>query len=148
MRPKKVILLVDSNEKTMSYRRFVLENWGYRVLSASSVDEAIQTLEQPDGGRIELLVARLVMTAGSGNRLVYLAKGIRPEIRTLLFEDRAVDIAESLLADAWLPKGCSSGAEFKERVHLLLLRKRGPKKPVASVSTVDRNEEFDALGAA
>jgi len=41
MRPKKIILCVDSNEQELSVRKFMLETNGYRVATATNGRDAI-----------------------------------------------------------------------------------------------------------
>ena len=130
MRPKKVILLVDANEDLLMVRRFMLETRGnYRVLAASGSLEALQMLEGSMPGAVDLLLCELVLPEMDGNELVRRAKQLYPELKAILFSATQATFSGHCAADAFLPKGGCSSAEMLERIKLLVVRKRGPKKP-------------------
>ena len=128
MRPKKTILLVDTNHQALSVRRFMLKTRGYRVLAATSSADAMEILKGSLGGAIELLISELLMPEMDGNELVLRAKQSMPELKTMLVSRMLTDFAGASAADAFLPRGACSPVELLERVRLLLNRKRGPKK--------------------
>ena len=105
MRPKKVILCVDDNEQTLSVRTFLLETRGYRVINASTSQQALEILERTVPGTLDLLIADLLLPGMAGNALVRRAKQM-------------------------LPKGAGTAAELLEKIRVLVARKRGPKKQV------------------
>lgn len=125
MRPKKVILLVDDNDQTLSIRRFLLETRGYLVVSANGGEQALEEFRQ---GGIDLVLTDLIMPAMDGNELIRRMKDINPEIRTILISGSVQAYDASYRADAFLPKGMSSPVELLERIRVMVLRKRGPKK--------------------
>ena len=45
MRPKKTILCVDDNEQALSVRKFMLETRGYRVLTATGSEAALELFQ-------------------------------------------------------------------------------------------------------
>jgi CheY-like chemotaxis protein len=130
MRPKKVILCVDDNEQTLSVRTFLLETRGYRVLNASTSQQALEILENTAAGTLDLLIADLLLPGMDGNELVRRAKAMHPLLPTLIVSGTVQSLERALAADAFLPKGASSPVELLERIRTLVARKRGPKKHV------------------
>jgi CheY-like chemotaxis protein len=128
MRPKKVILCVDDNEQTLSVRRFLLDTRGYRVITASSSQEALEILERTVPGTLDLLIADLLMPGMDGNELVRRAKQMHPMLPALIVSGTVAQFDRALAADAFLPKGAGTAAELLERIRVLVARKRGPKK--------------------
>jgi two-component system response regulator CpxR len=128
MRPKKVILCVDDNEQTLSIRTFLLETRGYRVLTASTSQSALDLLEQTIPGAVDLLISDLLMPGMDGNELVRRAKQMHPSLPALIVSGTVTSFDRALAADAFLPKGASSPVELLERIRVLVARKRGPKK--------------------
>ena len=58
MKPKRTILCVDDDERALSIRKVLLETRGYRVLTCSDPDCA---LEMVKSGGIDLVIADLIM---------------------------------------------------------------------------------------
>lgn len=127
MRPKKVILCVDDNDQVLSVRKFVLETRGYRVLTANTAEQA---LELYDHGKVDLVIADLIMPKCSGDDLISRLKEIAPWVPAVLVSGSIKQCDPTSRADAFLPKGGCSPQELLERVRVLLVRKRGPKKLV------------------
>ena len=130
MRPKKVILCVDDNETSLSVRTFLLETRGYRVLAATSSQQAIEILERTVPGTLDLLIADLLLPGMDGNELVRRAKQMHPMLPALIVSGTVTTFERALAADAFLPKGAGSAAELLERIRVLVARKRGPKKHI------------------
>lgn len=128
MRPRKTILCVDSNEQSLSVRRFLLETRGYRVLAMSTAREALEHLEASMTGSIDLLISELILQGMDGNELVRRAKEMQPALPTLLLSGTVSNFDRGSAADAFLPKGVCTSAELLDRIRVLLARKRGPKK--------------------
>ncbi len=125
MRPKKVILLVDGNEQALSVRKFMLETRGYRVEEAGSASAA---LERFSGGGIDLVVSDLLLPGMDGNEMVRRMKAEAPDTPALLVSATVKEFARAEAADAFLPKGAATPTEMMERIRVLLVRKRGPKR--------------------
>lgn len=134
MRPRKVILCVDDNEQTLSVRKFLLETRGYRVISATGAAEALQCLEASLPGAIDLLLCDLLLPHMDGSELIARARALRPGLPTLMVSGTVTSLERGSAADVFLPKGASSAVELLERVRLLVARKRGPKKAIASAT--------------
>ena len=133
MRPKKVILCVDDNEQTLAVRTFLLRTKGYRVLSMTTGQAALECLEASLPGTVDLLLCDLIMPGMCGTELVRRARDLRPGLPTLMVSGTVTAFERGDAADSFLPKGASSASELLERVRLLVARKRGPKKQVLSV---------------
>jgi DNA-binding response OmpR family regulator len=128
MKPKRTILCVDDDERALSVRKVLLETRGYRVITCSDPDGAIAALRT---GGIDLILSDLLMPKLSGAKLIDQMKAISPETPAVLFSGRMASCAEEHLADAWLPKGEFAPMELLERIRVLLIRKRGPKRGVS-----------------
>ena len=135
MRPRKVILLVDSNEQALSVRKFMLETRGYRVAGAAGAAEALERFQQ---GGIDLVVSELLLTGMDGNEMVRRMKAESAEVPALLVSTTVKDFARADAADAFLPKGAVTPGEMVERIRMLLVRKRGPKRaaPAAASASI------------
>ena len=128
MRPKKIILCVDDNEQTLAVRKFLLETRGYRVLSASGAQEALEVMEQYAPGELSLLLCDLLMPQMDGLELIRRAREMQPGLPSLMVSGTVATMERSTGADVFLPKGACSPVELLERVRVLVARKRGPKK--------------------
>ncbi len=130
MKPKRTILCVDDNEQSLSIRKVMLETRGYRVVTSHNGREALDILRR---GGIDLLLTDLVMPELDGNELIRKAKELSPFTPAILFSGHTKFITTDSYADLFLPKGTHAPIELLERIRLMLIRKRGPKRPAASV---------------
>ena len=133
MRPKKVILCVDDNETTLSVRTFLLETRGYRVINATNSREALEILEATEQGKLDLLIADLLLPGMDGNELVKRSKMLHPTLPALIVSGTVTAQDRALAGDAFLPKGAQSPLELLDKIKVLVARKRGPKKHVMPV---------------
>lgn len=127
MRPKKVILYVDDNEQDLSVLSFTLSTNGYRVLSASSGEEAIALFGE---NAVDLVLADFSMPRMDGNQLVTRLKSIAPHVPMMLLGDPTKIDAQLHTADAFVGKKTCTVQELLERVKMMSARKRGPRKGV------------------
>ncbi len=134
MRPKKVILLVDGNEQALSVRKFMLETRGYRVVDSANGQAALERFGE---GGIDLVVSDLLLPGMDGNELVRRIKAEAPEMPALLLSSSVKDFARASAADAFLPKGAVTPTEMVERIRMLLVRKRGPKRANPAPAAAD-----------
>ncbi len=142
MRPKKTILCVDDNQQALSVRQFMLETRGYRVVSTTIPEEALEIFSQ---GGVDLVLSDLVMPRMDGNELVRRMKDVIPETPMILISSSVKAFERANRADAFLPKGACSAAEVLDRIRLLIARKRGPKKASAgAVSGLEQQRILDA----
>ena len=81
-------------------------------------------------GGVDLVLTDLIMPGVDGSRLIEEVKELSPQTPTVLISGRIKIYERETLADLFLPKGMYEPAELLERIRLLLVRKRGPKRHV------------------
>ncbi len=133
MRPKKVILCVDQNETALGIRKFLLETRGYRVIGAIGAQQAIEAF---NARRPDLVLAELVMEGLDGNELIRNLKAVAGYIPMILTAPLPRPLATHH-ADAFLQDAIDT-TEFLDRIKILLIRKRGPRKHSAPVDATDQ----------
>jgi two-component system response regulator CpxR len=127
MKPKKTILCVDDNEQALSIRKIMLETRGYRVLAFNNGALALEAFRR---GGVDLVLTDLIMPGGDGSRLIEEVKNLSPQTPAVLISGRVKIYERETLADVFLPKGMYEPADLLERIRLLLVRKRGPKRAI------------------
>jgi two-component system, OmpR family, response regulator CpxR len=125
MKPKRTILCVDDNEQSLSYRKIMLETRGYRVTSFSRGEDALERFAQ---GGVDLVIADMAMPGLDGPQLISKIKDISPQTPAILISSKVRIYDHDSRADVFLTTGMYSPADLLERVRLLLIRKRGPKR--------------------
>ncbi len=125
MKPKRNILCIDDDERSLSIRKVLLETRGYHVFTCTDPQHALEIMRR---GGIDLVLADLMMPKLSGAKLIDQIKVISPHTPALLFSGSVNACTEESLADGWLPKGEFAPIELLERIRVLLIRKRGPKR--------------------
>ncbi|HEY6304887.1 MAG TPA: response regulator [Candidatus Angelobacter sp.] len=125
MRSKRTILCVDDNEQALSIRKLMLETRGYRVMACTGGNQALEAFRQ---GGIDLVLSDLLMPGLDGATLVGKIKDISPETPVILFSGKVKAYEKDTRADVFLPKGMYAPMELLERIRLLLVKKRGPKR--------------------
>jgi len=125
MKPKRTILCVSDNEQTLSHRKIMLETRGYRVVSFSRGEEAVERFKQ---GGIDLVITDMAMPGLDGPQLIAAVKSISPQTPAILISSKVRIYDHESQADVFLAKGMYAPADLLERIRLLLVRKRGPKR--------------------
>jgi two-component system response regulator CpxR len=125
MKPKRTILCVDDNEQSLSIRKVMLETRGYRVVSCSSGAQALECFKR---GGVDLVLTDLMMPGIDGGRLIEEIKSLSPETPAILLSSKVKLYSHDTRADVFLAKGMYGPAELLERIRMLLVRKRGPKR--------------------
>jgi CheY-like chemotaxis protein len=125
MRPKRTILCVDDNEQALSIRKLMLETRGYRVLACSNGHNALELFKQ---GGVDLVLSDLQMPGLDGAELVDRIKDISADTPAILFSGKTRVYEKDMRADIFLPKGMYAPIELLERIRLMLVKKRGPKR--------------------
>jgi two-component system response regulator CpxR len=125
MKPKRTILCVDDNEQSLSIRKVMLETRGYRVIACGSGEEALQRFKE---GGVDLVLTDLVMPGVDGSKLIDAIKTLSPHTPAILLSGKVRIYDRDTRADVFLPKGMYTPVDLLERVRLLLVRKRGPKR--------------------
>jgi two-component system, OmpR family, response regulator CpxR len=140
MKPKRTILCVDDNEQSLSIRKVMLETRGYRVICCTTAEEALAVFEK---GSIDLVLSDVLMPGMDGTELISRIKAIAPTVPTILFSGKIKVYEKDTQADIFLPKGMYAPAELLERIRLLLVRKRGPKR--VTVTGIDQSGQRAAI---
>ena len=150
MRPKKTILCVDDNDQHLSIRKFMLETKGYHVICCTCGKEALEVFNR---GGIDLILCDLMMPDMNGAEVVKMIKASSPETPAIIFSGKIKIYDKDLHADVFLPKGMYAPTELLERIRLLTIRKRGPKKArpqpiVAGTTTTVETTPLRAVASA
>jgi two-component system response regulator CpxR len=137
MRPKKVILCVNPNDQELSVLTFMLSTNGYRVLAATTGQEAIAMFTRV---QVDLVLADCALPQMNGRQLVERLKLIAGHVPMILLGDPQAMGGEMHVADALLGKKSCPAQELLERIKVMSARKRGPRKgthrmPVAELAT-------------
>jgi len=125
MKPKRTILCVDDNEQSLSIRKVMLETRGYRVVTCTSGEEALERFKM---GGVDLVLTDLIMPGLDGTKLIEEIKSLSPPTPVILLSGKVKIYDRDSKADVFLPKGMYAPVELLERIRLLLVRKRGPKR--------------------
>jgi len=133
MRPKKVILCVDDNEQELSVLKFMLATNGYRVVSATTGQEAMGVFAE---NQVDLVLADYAMPQMNGNQLVDRLKHTAPHIPMILLGDPQKMGGDIHAADALLAKKNCTAQELLERIKVMSARKRGPRKGSVRLAAV------------
>jgi CheY-like chemotaxis protein len=128
MKPKRTILCVDDNDQSLSSRKIMLETRGYRVASFSRAEEALERFKQ---GGIDLVLTDMGMPGMDGAQLIAAVKSLAPDIPAILISSKIRVYDHDSQADVFLARGMYAPADLLERIRLLLVRKRGPKRMIA-----------------
>ena len=128
MRPKRTILCVDDNEQALSIRKVMLETRGYRVVACTTGQQALEAFKQ---GGVDLVLSDLQMPGLDGATLVQKIKEISATTPTILFSAKVRAYEQDNHADVFLPKGMYAPIELLERIRIMLVKKRGPKRLTA-----------------
>jgi len=125
MRPKRTILCVDDNEQALSIRKLMLETRGYRVLACSNGQQALEAFKQ---GGVDLVLSDLQMPGLDGAELVGKIKDLSATTPAIIFSGKTRFYEKETRADLFLPKGMYAPIELLERIRIMLVKKRGPKR--------------------
>jgi CheY-like chemotaxis protein len=141
MKPKRTILCVDDNEQSLSIRKVLLETRGYRVLAYSDAQQALQRFSE---GGVDLVLTDLIMPGIDGSKLIESIKGLSPDTPAILLSGKIKIYERETGADVFLAKGMYAPADLLERIRLLLVRKRGPKRAHARAQAPPSSSSFAA----
>ena len=79
-------------------------------------------------------ITDLIMPGYDGSRLIDEIKTISPNTPAILLSGKVRIYDHNTHADVFLPKGMYAPVELLERIRVLLIRKRGPKRPAAAAA--------------
>ena len=125
MRPKKIILCVDSNEQELSVVSFMLSTNGYKVLAATTTRDAEeQFTENP----VDLVLVDSTLSHANSDQLIRRLKQLASHVPMILLGDPASMNGQMHAADAVLARKSVTPMELLERIKTMSARKRGPRK--------------------
>lgn len=131
------ILLVDDNEQGQTVRKAVLMESGYRVTTAKSAEDAIETyLAAPVEARFDLIVTDFRLPDKTGVDLITAIREQDPNAKVVLLSGFVEPLgltAETTGANMVLMKNASEAMQLTRAVSSLL-RKSSPRKPTGSAS--------------
>ena len=103
----------------------MLETRGYRVLTCTGGAEALERFKK---GGVDLVLTDLIMPGLDGTKLIEEIKSLSPQTPAILLSGKVKIYDRDSKADVFLPKGMYEPADLLERIRVLLVRKRGPKR--------------------
>ena len=112
MKPKRTILCVDDNEQSLSIRKVMLETRGYRVVTCTCGEDALERFKK---GGVDLVLTDLIMPGLDGTKLIDEIKGLSPQTPVILLSGKVKIYDRDSRADVFLPKGMYAPAELLER---------------------------------
>lgn len=124
MKPKRTILCVDEDERSLSVHKVMLETRGYRVVACSTPQRALEAMQS---GGIDLVLANLPLPRPDTVGLVDNLKSISPATPAIVFKGASGSCPDGVLADLLLSKSSCSPAQLLDYIRAALVRKRGPK---------------------
>ena len=119
------ILIVEDEAKMRRLLELNLADDGFQTVSAEDAETGLKLLQN---GSVDLVLTDLMMPGLDGTKLIEAIKGMSPETPAILFSGKVRMCDQPTRADVFLPKGMYAPAELLERIRLLLVRKRGPKR--------------------
>ena len=135
MKPKRTILCVDEDERSLSNRKIMLQPRGYRVIACSDPTLAVEAMRS---GGIDLILADLVLPKLNAGKIVDQLKSISPSTPAIVFSGAAGACSDDTLADVFLSKSDCSAVQLLDHVRVALVRKRGPKPAATSAYSPGR----------
>jgi two-component system, OmpR family, response regulator CpxR len=126
MRPKKQILLVDTDPDRLSCAVFMLETNGYKVFSAENYESALGLFL--DEINIDLVLLGYDDEQSFAPGLAHRLKCTRSYVPILVLGQREVFGASAIQSDTFLERAKTTTAELLERIKIMSARKRGPRK--------------------
>jgi CheY-like chemotaxis protein len=126
------VLLVEDDAPVRRLAEKVLRDAGYRVLEASSGEEALRLASDGTGASLDLLVTDMVMPGMSGAELAERVRALRPSLPVLYvsgYAEQGAALQGRVGAGAaYLPKPFTPAALSQEIRRLLDGRtERGPR---------------------
>ena len=119
------ILLIDDDPFFLKVLSDVFIETGFSVFTAKDGIEGVKAYidSNPD-----VVITDLIMPGLDGHRLIEEIKKVSPQTPAILFSGKVKIYERDMQADIFLPKGMYAPVELLERIRLLLIRKRGPKR--------------------
>jgi DNA-binding response OmpR family regulator len=130
VRPRKIIIYVNSNESELSVVKYMLDIKGYKPLAASSTQECMNIVRTERVIDLVVIVDESPYLEGqvTSQQLVVKIKRITPYVPIMVLVNRAEACEPVRTSDALLVwKRCAT-AQLMEHIRIMSARKRGPRK--------------------
>lgn len=124
MTVKKTILCVD-DEQSLSIQKLTLETRGYRVVACHTAAEAFSRFNL---GGVDLILSSVELPDSPATELAKRIKAIAPEMPVVLVSAQKWALHAGAPANLLLCKGSYAPSELLERIRLLLMKRRGPRR--------------------
>jgi DNA-binding response OmpR family regulator len=134
MTVKKTILCVD-DEQSLSIQKLTLETRGYRVVTCNSAAEAISIFTHRE---VDLVLSSVELPDAPATELVKRIKALAPDIPIVMVSTHILGFYADAPIDLLLRKGTFAPAELLERIRLLLVKRRGPRRAVSPSALAHR----------
>jgi DNA-binding response OmpR family regulator len=121
---KKTILCVD-DDHSLSIHRLTLETRGYKVLSANNANGALEIFRL---GGVDLVLSSTELPDETGSNLARLLKELAPELPIVLLGSHTRATHTDAPVELLLRKGSYQPTELLERIRLLMVKRRGPRR--------------------
>jgi DNA-binding response OmpR family regulator len=130
MTVKKTILCVD-DEQSLSIQKVLLETRGYRVVTCNTAAEAITAFAEVGA---DLVLGNVDLPDAPEAELARRIKALSPEVPVVLLSPQTRAFHTDAPVDLLLKKGTYAPAELLERIRVLLVKRRGPRRAVPATS--------------
>jgi two-component system, OmpR family, response regulator CpxR len=135
MTVKKTILCVD-DEQCLSIHKVTLETRGYRVRVCNTAAEAMNILAH---GNVDLVLSNVDLPDAPSPELARYIKAHTPDIPVVLLSSHKRVFHTDVPVDLLLRKGTYTQAELLERIRLLLMKRRGPRRAASPPALLQRH---------
>jgi two-component system, OmpR family, response regulator CpxR len=132
MRPKKRILLIDTDEDRQSARRFVLVTHAFKVGAVNSAEAALALFHAE---QFDLVACGWPLKDVDAGQLLKALRAVAPYVPQLLLAEALTAPPCGVTSDAVMLKGFAT-VDLLDRVHEMAARKRGPRKIGPAVERV------------
>ena len=124
---KKKVLVVDDAEAIRRLVCSTLAQYGFACVEAADGVEALEVINRLPLD-VDLVLTDLVMPGVDGSKLIQGVKNMSPETPAILVSGTVKIYEHESSADLFLAKGMYMPADLLERIRVMLVRKRGPKR--------------------
>ena len=104
MKPKRTILCVDDNEQSLSIRKVMLETRGYRVVTCTGGEDALERFKK---GGVDLVLTDLIMPGLDGTKLIEEIKSLSPQTPVFFFRVKSKSMTATARPMFFCPKECT-----------------------------------------
>ena len=122
------VLVVEDVRSSREIVAQHLRRGGHDVVETEDGEQGLAAARAQDP---DLVLTDLVMPGVDGSKLIRGIKHLSPETPAILLSGKVKIYEQETNADVFLSKGMDIPADLLERIRVLLIRKRGPKRSQA-----------------